>query len=104
MSNLPPSKEYVHGLSIGRLIDCKNTAQKIIEILDKLYEKKRVLGWETLIIKNEDMVDSNYILTNPTKVANNTYPYLFVVVQHGDIKCTEITDYLHRNEFIEIIE
>lgn len=96
------SLEYVHINSVGNLLESKKQAREVIPYFKEKYGKNDILGWETIIVRDEEMIDEYYILSNVKEITQNTYPYLFLAIQHKEIENKEITEWIKSNGFVDV--
>jgi hypothetical protein len=103
VSELISSLQYIHKDSIGILEECKNHAGKTSAYLKEKYYNNEIIGVKLKIIVDRQMIDEYYILSNPAKMTNGVFPFIFLAVQHQATENKTITQWVKNNGYIEVV-
>jgi hypothetical protein len=84
---------YIHNDSIGDFEACKKYQDVVDEVIQSLYEKKLIKGFQMIIIEDglqeiEELIPQKLVNTK----TNGHYPYLFTRIQPDENNSYDIDD------------
>ena len=76
---------YIHDHSVGDLSQCMQVYDKQADHITTLFDKKKVMGYQLLIVEDQEDVEDELIWCDYEKVTTNKFPFVCSVIQpNGD--------------------
>lgn len=98
----PNALEYIHKDSLGDIKTMREISNGIKSKLTEFYNEGRIEGVEFLFVKNKEKLDANYVLKDLSTVTSDTYPFIYIAVQHFESEDLEISNWLENSSFIKV--
>lgn len=98
----PEALEYIHKDSLGDIKTMREISDDIKSKLTKFYNEGRIEGIQFLFVKNKEKLDASYILKDLAVVTSDTYPFIYLAVQHFENEDLEISSWLENAGFIKV--
>ncbi len=76
--------EYIHKPSIGSIEACRSEHELIKRLLDAIYERGDIKGYQSLIIKSQSEAVGNWILSDFNRITNRRFPFLFLAIEYKE--------------------
>ncbi len=76
---------YIHNHSVGDLSKCMQVYDKHAEQITILFDKKKVMGYQLLIVEDQEDAEDEFVWCDYEKVTTKKFPFVCSVIQpNGD--------------------
>ncbi|GBE91541.1 hypothetical protein [Nostoc cycadae] len=99
----PPARSFIHSPSVGSENSAFVTLDLIDTHLDSLYSQQLILGYNLVVIMDEDQEADELISSSQARsVTHSLFPYLFARIQMPLNSQMNILDFMLRLDFAQI--
>jgi len=72
---------YIHGNSVGDFSRCRQVYDKYAAQISHLFESQKLLGYQFVMVENQEEVEDELIWCDYEKVTTNQFPFVCSVIQ-----------------------